>query len=219
MTLQHYNTTTLQHYNTRYNQAELNNLKILETKRTRKDDIVYIAVDNPRDIGDIYARKAECRSDNTTVKNYLPPQFFDRFSALNKLCATKRQEDAGLKTQMRFGEGDVEILTKRKGGEEPFRMVDLATFIGDNAIPEFDFNIKWRIQVDRPPRRRVYSSSPEPTNRRTQMSDQPSRRKTLTRQLSKEEEESRKKQRKNVEGMEVTSDADLPSKENADETL
>ena len=56
-------------YHYRYNQRELDKLNILETKRMRKDDIIYIAVDNVRDIGDIYARKAECRSDKTVVKS------------------------------------------------------------------------------------------------------------------------------------------------------
>ena len=63
------------HY--RYNQQQLNVLRILETKRAKKGDIIYVAVENERDIGDLYSRKAECKSDNTVIMNYIPPQFFE----------------------------------------------------------------------------------------------------------------------------------------------
>ena len=103
----------------------------------------------------------QCCSYKTIVKNYIPPQFFYHFSALNKLCKVRRQEDNSLKTQIRFGEKDLEILTKEKGSEEAFQVEDLRTFIGDCIIPEFDYRLKWKIQTDRPPRRIVSSSSPE----------------------------------------------------------
>ena len=77
-----------------YNQEELDELVILETKRTNKDNIVYIAVEEERDIRDIYYRKAECQRDETVVKHYIPPpQYWERFSALNKICAQRREED------------------------------------------------------------------------------------------------------------------------------
>ena len=59
-----------------YNQAELDELKILETKCTNRDEIIYIAAETERDIKDIYLRKAECMNDKTIVKNYIPPHFF-----------------------------------------------------------------------------------------------------------------------------------------------
>ena len=110
---------------------------------------------------DIYARKAECRSDETVVKCYIPPQFYARFSALNMLCKEKREKDRTLKTQLRFGERDLEVLTKEKGGEEPFRVVNMKEFTKGREIPDFDHTIRWKVQPDRPPRRRVMSSSGE----------------------------------------------------------
>ena len=85
------------HY--RYNQQELDELEILETKRNVKDDIIYLAVANEDDIRNIYFRKAECRSDDTIVKNFIPPQYWERFAALNRLCAKRREEDDKLKTR------------------------------------------------------------------------------------------------------------------------
>ena len=101
------------HY--RYDLEELKNLEILETKRNAKEEIIYIAVADERDIKDIYSRKAECRSDDTIVRSFIPPQYWDRFAALNRICTQRRTQDALLKTQIRFGTRDLIVLTKEKG--------------------------------------------------------------------------------------------------------
>ena len=138
-----------------YNQEELDTINIIETKRTHKYNIVYVVVENERDIRDMYYRKAECKNDKTTIKNFIPPQYHERFLALNKICTARRAEDDYLKTQIRFGEKDLIILTKEKGSDSPFKAEDLLNFIGDHELPAFDMSIKWRIQADRPPRRRI----------------------------------------------------------------
>ena len=144
--------------NYRYNEEELENLNILETKRSQKgDNIIYMAMEDKEDVRDIYARKAELRVDGTTVKNFIPPQFYGRFMAMNRLCAGRRQEDEQLKTQIRFGVGDLEFFIKRKGEEEPYNKVNLRDFAGGEELPGFEDGIKWRCQQDRPPRRRVGS--------------------------------------------------------------
>ena len=228
-------------YYYRYNKEELEDLEILETKRTNKDEILYIAVRDQRDIGDIYARKAECQQDETIVKNYIPPQFFARFSALNELCKDRRQEDDSLKTQLRFGDRDIEVLTKEKGSEDPFRVTKLQEFIGDRTVPEFDFSLKWRAQNDRPPRRRVTSNGggsdkEDRQNQRPVKGKDWTRRPTetnrITRQHSIEVEEVRNKRSKrgttedNLEKdieyiMNETTDATAKQNENEmnDETL
>ena len=114
----------------RYDQNELNELTILETKRTNRDNIVYIAVQDEQDIRDIYARKVECKCDKTTVKSFIPPQFFERFSTLNMICATRQNEDVFLKTQIRLDERDLVVLTKEKGSSEAYKAVDLIDFVG-----------------------------------------------------------------------------------------
>ena len=151
------------HY--RYNQDELDNLEILETKRNSKDDIIYIAVSDERDVKDIYSRKAEVRSDNTTVKSFIPPQYFERFSALNRICAARREQDGNLKTQIRFGERDLMVLTKQKGSQDPYRMENLQSFVDGEELPPIDMSIRWKFNEDRPPRRRVATPSPDPANR------------------------------------------------------
>ena len=70
----------------------------------------------------------------------------------------RREQDSNLKTQIRFGHSDLEILTKMKGQDEPFIKVPLKEFIEDEQIPGFDFKMKWSNKVDRAPRRKVTSS-------------------------------------------------------------
>ena len=179
------------------NKSELDKLKILETKRTNKDNIIYIATEKLRDIGDIYARKAECQSDDTISEElHIPPQFFDCFNTLNKLCIVKRQMDNRLKTQIRFGEKDLEVMTKIKGMEELFKQEDLKSFIGDQIIPDFNFNLKWRIKMDSIPRRRLHSASHGPAEQEKSPAGPARAVKTLVRQHSKEEQGGEQKEDK-----------------------
>ena len=167
------------HY--RYNNEELKDLNILETERNSKDNIIYIALSDERDVKDIYARKAEVRSENTIVKSYIPPQYYDRFAALNRVCAQKREEDPTLKTQIRFGERDLIILLKKKGSNDPYRMENLQSFMEDEELPPINMNLKWKFNEDRPQRRRVAT----PSRSRSRSPDPASRQNTATtRQMS-----------------------------------
>ena len=133
------------------------------------------------DIRDIYARKAECKADETTVKNFIPPQYYDRFMALNRLCSGRRQEGPQLKTQVCFGDKDLEILTKIKGSDDPYRVVDLRQFAAGGRIPDFNPNLRWKWQEDRQPRRRVMSNTESPSKEKDN-GRRPARRDQLTSQ-------------------------------------
>ena len=63
------------------------------------------------------------------------------------------------------------MLIKTKGEDEPFQVVPLEDFLGDDNIPDFEDDIKWRRHRDRAPRRRVSSSrSASPTSGSGQVS-------------------------------------------------
>ena len=141
----------------KYNKEEQDELVIIATK-SAKDDFIHVAVKNHDMIRDMFARKADCKNDKIQLKPYIPPQFFQRFCTMSRICKEKRSENQELRTQLRFGLKDIEILTKIRGGEEPFRTVKIEDFMKDEEIPEFDPKIKWRFLQDRPPRRRVTSS-------------------------------------------------------------
>ena len=70
----------------------------------------------------------------------------------------KRADNINLKTQIRFGDRDLIVLTKEKWSDDPYKIVDLETFMAGNNLPQFDMTLRWRAQEDRSPRRRVMSS-------------------------------------------------------------
>ena len=59
------------------------------------------------------------------------------------------------KTQIRFGEQDIDILVKERGTEEPYRSVDLKEFMGEMELPIFDHSRRWIQRLDRNPRRKI----------------------------------------------------------------
>ena len=141
----------------KFNSDEIENISIIETSVSR--DTIYIAVEEREDITDLYIRKADCKRDEIFLRTYCPPQFFRRFSTLNRICMDERKRYPDLKTQIRFRTSDLEVLTKAKGSQEPFRKVDLNDFIGDEDLPAFDHSIKRKKHKERPARRRVTSST------------------------------------------------------------
>ena len=140
-------------YNLNYSWDVLNKLSIAETRMsTRSEAIINIAFENEGEIRELYARKAESRNENLVVRNYVPPNFHERFMFLNKICAEKRKENPLLKTQIRFGKRDMEVYTKIKGEEQGFKKVHLEDFTDTKLIPKFDLRIKWRRYKDKLPR-------------------------------------------------------------------
>ena len=66
---------------------------------------------------------------------------YDRFQAINEICKESRAKNYNLKTQLRYGTNDFEILIKEKGTTKPFRLVEMKEFIGESQLPEFNHNI------------------------------------------------------------------------------
>ena len=120
-------------YNLAFDDRELEELEIIETREANKEKIIYMAVKDIRHVKELYFRKADSKNDSIIIRNYIPPQFHDRFKALNQLCSARRLEDKTLKTQIRFGTKDLELWTKTKGSEEQFRKVDIGEFFGKDV--------------------------------------------------------------------------------------
>ena len=201
----------------KYNNAELEAVTIVETKYNKKmgsEGTLYFATKDKQDIVDLFIRKSECKRDDVSLRNFVPPQIYKRFSALNKLCKLKREEYSNLKTQIRFGKSDLEILTKIRGSEDPFKIVNLKDFIGDKDIPEYEHDVKWKPHRDRAPRRRVSSSrssspvsKPAPPATRSALDELPSR---VIRQLSiNSDDGNNHKKRKGAESMDSCHSKDL----------
>ena len=94
-------------------------MNIVSTQLAPKDDILYVAFDNTKDVKDIYKRIAQVQHPEVTTRNFVPPQFYARYMYLSKACKYLRETNKEIKTQIRFGKTDVEILTKKKGEGSP----------------------------------------------------------------------------------------------------
>ena len=139
-----------------YNEEELEELDIRETRLvTKGDGIIYMAMGDQDQIKEIYKRKAELKNDDLTVRSYIPPNYFDRFTHLNRVCKEKREEDSQIKTQIRFGKKDIEIFVKYKNEGAPFKQIKLEEFTDMSKVPGFDHSISWKRYTDKPPRRVV----------------------------------------------------------------
>ena len=138
-----------------FSEDEMNAVRINDTLLSRKgDNVMYIAVDSHNTVAEIHRRIAERSNPQIFARLYIPPQYFDRFCAMSKLCKDIRGANPNIKTQIRFNSTDLEILTKVRGKDEPFKTYKPSEE-ELSEIPNFDFTKKWTKKVDRPPRRRL----------------------------------------------------------------
>ena len=139
-----------------YNEQELEELTIEETKLNQGgDNVIYLALSDQEQVKEIFKRKAELKNDRIIVRHYIPPNLFDRFSFLNKVCKDERAKDTNLKTQIRYGKKDIEIYMKYRGDDTPYRLADISDFVDPGKVPPFDHRLKWRRIQDKPPRRKL----------------------------------------------------------------
>ena len=138
-----------------FDEEDMEDVKITDTQISKKgDDVLYIAVDKIETVIEIRKRIAERQNSEIFARNYIPPQYFARYCAMNNIAQDMRSENTEIKTQIRFGESDIEIWTKTRGDALPFKQEKISDNIMKD-IPPFDYSIKWRKKVDKPPRRKL----------------------------------------------------------------
>ena len=147
-----------------YEEDELSELEIMETRMSTHEDIINVALAEEDQIRELYIRKAELRREDITIRSYIPPNFYERYMALNKICTEKRAAEGDLKTQLRFGRKNIEVFIKYKDEDKGFRQVPLDDFTDMTKIPPFNYEVKWRRYRDKPTRR-VTSRGEEPSVR------------------------------------------------------
>ena len=186
----------------KFSEQEIEKLNIVGTQLVPKDDILYLALESTQGIKDIYSRIARCKNPDVSTRNFVPPQWYERYMFISKKCAELRNENHDMKTQIRFGKSDIEILTKHKGQDEPFKLARLETICGGETIPKFDHKLTWRRKNDNP---RRFDESPARGN-------PPSMAQRLTHALSRtnsQEGAPKKKPRKQNESVQVDMDDSL----------
>ena len=140
----------------KFNPEELRTMTITETViSAKKDGIIYAAFNDINDIHEIRLRIAESRHPDIIARNYIPPQIYERYMSISRLCTIMRSNDSNLKTQLRFGHRDIDVMTKEKGSKEPYKYVPLVELTNLQDLPKFDHSRRWAQRVDRPPRRKI----------------------------------------------------------------
>ena len=136
-----------------FSDSDISEMKIGETQLAANDDLIYTAFDNMEDIKDIRRRVIDCGNTDVTIRDFIPPQIYERVKFLNKVCADMRLKNPLLKTQIRLGVKDVEVYLKEKGTEEPYKMAALRDIVDIKELPRFDHEIRWNRRSERMPRK------------------------------------------------------------------
>ena len=91
-------------------------MDITDTKISGKgDNVMYIVMDCPEKVINIRKHVADCRNENIKTRDYIPPQFFLRYSALSKYSHEIRSNNPDIKTQIRFLDDNIVLYTQNKG--------------------------------------------------------------------------------------------------------
>ena len=148
----------------KFNEVELKDMNISETLTAANgDNVLYVTFERMEDIKEIHMRLAECGNEDLSTRNFISPGFYDCYMALNKKCSETRKLRKDIKTQIRFGEKDLEVLLKTREGNEPYKQVDIWTFMDGSELPSFNHTKKWKPRHDHPPRRKIcYNSQQDP---------------------------------------------------------
>ena len=107
-----------------YDSDEIDDMGI-EATQLAKDDILYIVIDDQSNIRELFGRIAQVQNNDIMTRNFIPPQFFERFMHINMRCKELRESNNSIKTQIRFGKHDIEVMTKIRGSDDPYKLTSL----------------------------------------------------------------------------------------------
>ena len=143
----------------KFNHDDMSDMDICDTKVSPKgDDILYVVFDCPEKALNVRRRIADCQDPRIKTRDYIPPQFFLRYTALSRYARDLRSGNNKLKTQIRFGLNDISLYTKTKGQDEPFQEEDMDYIVKTFKLPDIEANASWKRKSDFPTWRKA---SPE----------------------------------------------------------
>ena len=127
---------------------------IVETAIAKNDeDLIYVTFQDFDSVKEIRSRIAEIQNEEINTRNFIPPQFWERYKFLNKYCAEERNKDSNLKTLIRFNDNDIEVLFKNRKKDEQYFNIPLKEIEDEvGKMPKFDHSVQWVRRQDRPPK-------------------------------------------------------------------
>ena len=149
----------------KFDDADLSDIDITDTKMSAKgDSIMYIVLDCPEKVVNIRKRLADCQSEVVKTREFIPPHFFNRYTALARYASELRGRKPEVKTQIRFLERDIALFTKTRGSMLPFLPVNMKELEEECKLPDIDSKAEWTRRTDLPPWRRT-----SPTNKQVKL--------------------------------------------------
>ena len=123
---------------------EIQELQIKDITRPKKDDPdrVYLHFDNEEGPQYIFRKNIHVQNEEIKVAPFVPPQIFKRFAELSRLTFIARREDPNLKTQIRYGDNDLILLTRMKE-EKEWTDTSLEKF---GKLPEMELQKSWPLK-------------------------------------------------------------------------
>ena len=110
----------------KFDSRDMSDVNITDTRMSGKgDEIVYIVLDDPDKVKEIRRRLADSKNPWIKTRDFIPPQVYKRYAAMSKFAAEYRGKNKDMKTQIRFGNDDIHLLTKVRGSEDPFEIMDM----------------------------------------------------------------------------------------------
>ena len=116
----------------------------------REEDLIYVTFKEYEAIREIHRRTAELKNEEIMVQNYIPPQFWERFSHLNRYCMDLKNDDKDVKFQIRFNDKDLEVLIKNRRTDEHYYILPLEDIEKKGEIPKFNYSITWTKRTTNP---------------------------------------------------------------------
>ena len=78
-----------------YSDDEIEEMEIVDTQMA-KDEMIYLALTSQDEISELHKRIARVQNDVIQTRNFIPPQFFDRYMYINEKCKILRGNDKNL---------------------------------------------------------------------------------------------------------------------------
>ena len=134
-----------------FTEEEVQETNIVDTATSKSDDeIIYVTFSDHDTIRDIYGRAAEIRNNSIQTRVFVPPQFWPRYQHISHYCAKLREDNKDLKTIIRFGNDDVEVMIRDRSKDEQFKVLSLDEIEESGTIPKFKHEVIWRKRSERP---------------------------------------------------------------------
>ena len=89
--------------------------------------IMWITMTEP-EVKRVFFKAAWLRNRDIQIKTFIPACLWERFVELESICKEERRKDVHLRTQIRVGKKDLELLTKYK--EDPQWCLRSTTYFG-----------------------------------------------------------------------------------------